>query len=78
MNLEYKAEFKKSDLIGDIAESIRHRRPGVDISSSRNLAELSLADLTLQGNMLIYRMLVESGTNYALIRADGGEIEPAI
>ena len=78
MDLEYKARFKVSDLVSDIAQSIINRRPQLSIPESRRLAQQSLADLSLQGNMVVYRILVESGIRYALIRCDGGEIEPAI
>ena len=80
MDLKYKtyeATFRESDLIEDIAKSIRNQRPSLSITESRSLAQHSLGSISLQENR-VYRVLVESGVNDALFRNDGGYVEPAI
>lgn len=68
MTLEYKVEFKESDLIKDIRERLERKFPqlSLDHQRSQNFAVRALEELKEQGSNAVYEGLVKLGEEAAM------------
>ena len=78
MVLEYKATFKETDLIRDIATGIKNKFTGLSVEDSRAIATKALEGIVTQGNHALYEGLTSLGVGYAIrIYEKSGSERPA-